>query len=58
MLYFWPRLPDRIASHFDFRLEPDATMRKGTFMAVYAVMMVGTGALTLVFTSFWFTALF
>lgn len=58
VLYFWPRLPDRIASHFDFRLEPDATMRKGTFMVLYAAMMVGTGVLALVFTPFLLPALY
>lgn len=49
VLHFWPRLPDRIASHFNIWLEPDATMKKKTFVGLYAAMMVGTGALTLLF---------
>lgn len=38
--YFWPRMPDRIASHFNFSGDPDCWMTKKPFVIVYAFVMI------------------
>jgi hypothetical protein len=49
VLWYWPRLPDRIASHFNGRLEPDNWMRKGRFVLVYAATMIGLALVAVFF---------
>ncbi len=41
-LYFYPQLPDTVASHFGARGEPDNWSGKGTFLGLHLVVMVVT----------------
>ncbi len=50
VIWYWPRLPERMASHFNVRLRPDGWMNKRPLMLVYAATMLGMAAL-IVFTS-------
>ncbi len=36
MAYFWPHLPDKMATHFGANWEPDGWMSKNMFMLTYA----------------------
>jgi len=40
-LYFYLELPDRLASHYNFKGEPDRYSDKGPFVTVYLTIMVG-----------------
>lgn len=48
--WYWPRLPDRMASHFNLRLRPDGWMAKRPFVLIYAVTMAGLAVL-MIFTT-------
>jgi len=40
-LYFYPRLPERIPSHYNFSGTPDDYSSKGSFILVYLALCVG-----------------
>jgi len=40
ILYYAPRLPERLASHFDIAGNPDGWSSKGAFFAIFAVGML------------------
>lgn len=44
--YFHPQLPERVATHFNVRGEPDGWSGKGTFLAIYLATL---GGVTLLF---------
>ena len=41
----WPRLPDRVATHFGLSLQPDGWSSKGKLAAVILIAVVGQAAL-------------
>ena len=47
VVYFWPRMPARIASHFNFRMEPDGWMGKRAFVGIYIVTLAVMGLLAI-----------
>lgn len=48
VVYFWPRMPKRIASHFNLRMEPDGWMGKSTFVAVYVLSLTVIGTIVVI----------
>ena len=46
MVYFWPRMPERMASHFGISGKPDGWMSRKPFFWVYGVTLVVLGVLT------------
>lgn len=46
IVYFWPRMPERVASHFNFRMVPDGWMGKRPFVGTYIVTLAVLGLLT------------
>ena len=47
MAFYYPLLPERMASHFDLQGNPDSWSSKPTFFAVYAGMLFGVAGLLL-----------
>jgi len=41
----WPRLPDRVATHFGLSLQPDGWSSKGKLAAVILIAVLGQAAL-------------
>ncbi len=39
-VYFYPQLPDLVASHFNFWGEPDGWMSKGSFLVFQAILLI------------------
>jgi len=46
-IYYYPRLPDRVASHFDARGQVDGWGTRNEFFAIEGVLMIGLALLTL-----------
>ena len=44
----WPRLPDRVATHFGLSLQPDGWSSKGKLAAVILIAVLGQAALATV----------
>lgn len=49
VLHFWPDIPERIPSHFNFHGEPDAWVSKRFFVGLYLILIIifGGGAIFL-----------
>lgn len=50
VIWYWPRLPVRMASHFNIRLRPDGWMNKRYFVLTYVATMIGM-AILMAFTT-------
>ena len=46
-IFFWPQLPDKVASHFDAAGQPDSWMSKTGFIATMLLVQVGIAAIML-----------
>lgn len=58
-VYYYPRLPDKMASHFDFDGRPDGWMNKGAFLRSNAITLNLLSAFFVFFgftvpSGFWF----